>query len=114
MRRRYVQIGGELREVVDGYAMPSTAMIQPDIHPYRSMVTGEIIKSRAEHREHLKRHGLREVGNEIKYVTQQPIPDAAPQQRKELIRAQVDDMTEARFRSALKRDIDFVKWNSRS
>lgn len=113
MRRRYVQIDGQLREVVDGFVMPESAMIQPDIKPYKSMVTGEIIDSRTKHREHLKRYGMREVGNEIKYVTQKPIPDVAPQQRKELIRAQVDDMTDAQFRRAIRRDIDDVKWNSR-
>ena len=39
-------------------------MISPDISPYRSMETGEMITSRTAHREHLKRHGLEEVGNE--------------------------------------------------
>jgi len=38
--------------------------ILPDITPYRSMATGEMITSRSRHREHLKRHGLIEVGNE--------------------------------------------------
>ena len=35
----------------------------PDVS-YQSMVTGEMIGSRSEHREHLKRHDCVEVGNE--------------------------------------------------
>lgn len=45
----------------------------PDIKPYKSMVTGEMITSRSKHREHLKRHDLIEVGNEIKaHMNQKP------------------------------------------
>lgn len=40
-------------------------LIMPDIAGYKSMQTGEWISSRSQHREHLKRHGLVEVGNEI-------------------------------------------------
>jgi|SRR6478752_6327879 len=36
-----------------------------DINPYRSMATGEMITGRRQHREHLKNHGLIEVGNEV-------------------------------------------------
>jgi hypothetical protein len=40
----------------------------PDIKPYQSMVTGEMINSRSRHREHLREHGLLEVGNEVEYM----------------------------------------------
>lgn len=47
-----------------------------DIEPYQSMITGEMITGRAQHRDHLKRHGRREVGNEYeahtKRTTYQP------------------------------------------
>lgn len=36
-----------------------------DIKPYKSMATGEMIQSRTQHRDHLKRHNLMEIGNEI-------------------------------------------------
>jgi len=42
----------------------SAPYVAPDIQPYRSMVTGEIINSRSQHRAHLKAHGKIEVGNE--------------------------------------------------
>lgn len=32
--------------------------------PYKSMVTGEMIEGKRQHREHLKRHNLTEIGNE--------------------------------------------------
>ena len=38
--------------------------VMPDVAPYRSVITGEIIGGRAQHREHLRRHGCEEVGNE--------------------------------------------------
>jgi hypothetical protein len=47
-------------------------MIMPDIAPYKSMVTGEMITSRSVHKQHLKRHGLVEVGNETKYLENKP------------------------------------------
>jgi putative FmdB family regulatory protein len=42
----------------------SAPMVIADIQPYQSMATGEMITSRSQHREHLKAHGLIEVGNE--------------------------------------------------
>ncbi len=38
--------------------------IIPDIEPYKSMVTGEMIGGRRQHRDHLRAHGCFEVGNE--------------------------------------------------
>jgi hypothetical protein len=42
----------------------SAPRVMGDIQPYRSMATGEMIDGRAAHRNHLKTHGLVEVGNE--------------------------------------------------
>jgi hypothetical protein len=44
------------------------SMVMGDISPYKSMATGEMITSRSQHREHLKRHSLIEIGNETKYL----------------------------------------------
>lgn len=54
--QRMVEITPEQRVIYHG--------VIPDVAPYKSMVTGETIGSRSEHREHLKRHGCEEVGNE--------------------------------------------------
>lgn len=115
MIRRFVQMpDGELAEIGGG---SSNARVAPDvlgdIQPYRSMIDGSEITSRSRHREHLKAHGCVEVGNDSSLnKPYQGIPDVAPQQRKEIIRAQVNDMTHDQLRRAIKRDVDFVKWNS--
>lgn len=90
-------------------------MVMGDIKPYKSMIDGTMITSRSQHREHLKTHGCQELGNEPLKHLDKPytgIPDVNPQRRKELIRAQVNDMTHRQFKEAIKRDVDRVKWNS--
>lgn len=47
--------------------------VATDIQPYKSMVTGEMINSRSQHRSHLKQHGLIEVGNETKHLKPKPV-----------------------------------------
>lgn len=42
----------------------SAPMVIADIQPYKSQATGEWITSRSKHRNHLKEHGLIEVGTE--------------------------------------------------
>lgn len=50
-------------EQFDGQIRGNEGII-PDIHPYKSMVTGEMIMSRSTHRNHMKDHNVIEVGNE--------------------------------------------------
>lgn len=68
MRKRFVQIDGELVEVTRDYVQVRNAEsahnIIGDIDPYQSMVTGETIGGRRQHREHLRQHGMVEIGNE--------------------------------------------------
>lgn len=51
---------------------PSGPFVMGDISPYQSMITGEVIQGRRQHREHLKQHGCIEVGNE-KIKPRQPV-----------------------------------------
>lgn len=109
--RRYVQINGQLYE--RGHEpMPDAPMVIGDIKPYQSQVTGEMITSRSQHREHLKQHDCVEIGDQTQHL-QAKKPTFESPQRKELIRAQVDAMSHAEFKRALQRDIERVKWNSR-
>ncbi len=39
-------------------------MVIGDIQPYKAVATGEMIMSRSQHRDYLKRHNLVELGNE--------------------------------------------------
>ena len=81
-----------------------------DIQPYQSMLDGSMIEGRAQHRKHLREHNAVEVGNE--HLAPHKIPDTAPQQRRELLRAQFDAIDNRTFKKMLKKDIDNVKWNS--
>lgn len=100
MRKTYVQVNGEFVE--KGRAPSSKASgveIMPDIQPYKSMVTGEIITSRSKHRQHLKDHGMIEVGNDSSLTKPYTgMPDAAPEQRKEMLRHQVNRFTDKEWR----------------
>lgn len=112
-KRSFVQIDGKLYEKgVDD--IPQRHEIMPDIQPYRSMITGELIESRSKHREHLARHGYEEVGNDSSlFQPRKGIPDANPEQRRELIRSQVDRLTHRELQAVHKRFVDNWKWNSR-
>lgn len=60
--QKWTQFGGQWApEGEHGSAAP---MVMPDIAPYRSTITGELINSRSTHRTHLRDHGCIEVGNE--------------------------------------------------
>ena len=91
--------------------MKKTHHVMPDIKPYKSMITGEIISSRSKHREHLKRHGCQEIGNEVQ--APRGIPDTNPKGRHEIIRAQVNDLTDKQFRKMMERDVRDRKDNPR-
>lgn len=65
--------GGVMRQVI------TAPHVMQDIEPYRSVVTGELIGGRHQHREHLKRHNLVEIGNEpVKERKRVPLPPLAP------------------------------------
>ena len=93
------------------------ADVRGDIKPYKSMITGEEIKSRSQHREHLKKHGCVEVGNDTDALMKQydrfKNHDVAPQQRRDILRAQLDTMTHGQFKAMLGRDLDRLRWNTR-
>ena len=94
--------------------MPDRVQIMPEIEPYVSQITGELITSRAKHRDHLKRHGMLEIGNDSSLNRPyKGIPDAAPQQRKELLIAQVNAMTNKQFEAARMKDLNELRWKTR-
>lgn len=85
MRRRYVYIAGVAHEVSEDYQTEPRAsgpIVMADIQPYKSVVTGEVVGGRRQHREHLRAHGLLEVGNE--YVKPKAMPDV-PGRREAII-----------------------------
>lgn len=87
MRQRYIQDPVTFKlipaEEYYGQQEVNAPMIMADIQPYQSMVTGEMINSRSQHRSHLKQHQLVEVGNETKYLqnTRKPSPPPGLKER---------------------------------
>lgn len=80
MRQSYVQtkIDGKWVLIPKDQYVPEkrqAPMIMPDISPYQSMITGEMIGSRSHHRNHLKQHNCIEVGNEKPDLTPKEIPE---------------------------------------
>lgn len=69
-KQSYVQlfIDGEYKLVprseADRHRYRKSHHILPDIAPYKSVITGEVINGRKQHRDHLKKHQVIEVGNE--------------------------------------------------
>lgn len=62
----------------DSPATPQGPMVVKDIAPYKSMVTGEMIGGRRQHREHLRTHNMVEVGNEVVPIRKPTHPSVAP------------------------------------
>jgi len=75
-RRRWVFRNGELVELDLNAPLPARRgpYIMSDLREYPSIVTGEMITSRSQHREHLRQHGCIEVGNEMPRVSREPLP----------------------------------------
>jgi putative FmdB family regulatory protein len=71
-----VHCGGEMNRVV------SAPFVAADMSPYRSMITGEMISSRSQHRDHLKAHNCIEIGNETKYLKPKEKIDLTPESKK--------------------------------
>lgn len=75
MRKRYIQ-DPKTHELIPAEEWESPARagyyVMPDIQPYQSMVTGEMVGGRRQHREHLKAHGVVEVGNSFDKATPKP------------------------------------------
>lgn len=79
MRQRSIWHEGQWMPAAQYYALRDRTnqsdhpapLLMRDIDPYRSMATGETITSRSQHRQHLKEHGLVELGNER-------LPDRVP------------------------------------
>jgi hypothetical protein len=76
VKKRYIQHPETLELIpAEEYVAPhkSGPTIIPDIAPYKSMVTGEIIDGRKAHREHLMRHNVVEVGNDFDKPKPRPV-----------------------------------------
>ena len=115
MRRSFVQIDGQLYEKgSDEHIAALSPLIMGDIEPYVSMVDGSLISSRSKHREHLRQHGMVEIGNDSSlYAPRKPMESPDKQQLREILRAQVNDMTHEQWKAAGRRDLERLRWQTR-
>jgi len=109
MRKQYVQINGELVEKIDYYTDPLAPIVMPDIQPYQSMADGSMITSRSQHREHLRAHNCIEIGNESMETKVAPPTD----NRREILRAQLDNMTHDQANKMLAKARDDLRFTRR-
>ncbi len=91
MRKTYVQdpVTYELipKEEYHRREEVNAPMVMGDIQPYQSMCDGTMITSRSQHREHLRRHNVIEIGNETKTLfNQAKRPTPPPGLKETLIR----------------------------
>jgi hypothetical protein len=91
MRKRYIQDPNPPYKLIPAEEYqapePSGPFVLGDLQPYQSMVTGEMIEGRRQHREHLKAHNVVEVGNSFDSATPKPVYQ--PGRLKETIARQV-------------------------
>jgi hypothetical protein len=109
MRKIYVQIDGELVEKTNRHAESLAPMIMPDIQPYQSMADGSMITSRSQHREHLRQHNCIEIGNE----SMETKPVQIKSNRKEVLRAQLANMTHNEANKILAKVRDDLRFTRR-
>lgn len=107
MRKRWIYIDGEAIEVSE-YQPTAVHHVMPDIQPYQSMIDGSMITSRSRHREHLQAHGCIEVGNEKMQTKVAPIKS----ERKDILRAQLANMTHAEANKVLNKLRDDARFHN--
>lgn len=108
MKRTYIYIDGEFVEKKRDEKGQSY-YIQNDIKPYKSMVDGTMITSRSQHRNHLRRHNCIEVGDEdpLKHA-----PKAPQNNRVEVLKHQLANMTHAQANKILERLRDDIRFTN--
>lgn len=67
--------GGEMHRIV------TAPYVAADMTPYQSMITGEMITSRSQHRTHLRDHNCIEIGNEMHHLKAKEKIDLAPESK---------------------------------
>jgi hypothetical protein len=106
-RKSYIWQDGELVEKIKPQRSREH-YVQDDIKPYKSMINGQMITSRSQHRRHLKAHGCIEVGNE-KMGNK---PRTFKSNRKEILRAQLANMTHSEANRILDRIRDEIRFSN--
>lgn len=107
MKRTYVLVDGEFVERKRD-ERGRFHYVQPDIAPYKSMIDGQMVTSRSQHRRLLKAAGCIEIGNEdpSKHQRRPQVKDT----RRDVLRAQLANMTHREANKLLDRLRDDVRF----
>jgi hypothetical protein len=112
-RQKYIAVGNRWvpanEAAVERAAGP---MIQGAPKPFVSMVDGKLVTSLAKYRADLRAHGYEEVGDQVEYM--KPRAPSHDPELKELIAAQFRELGYDGMKKALRRDIEFIRNNSRN
>lgn len=105
--------GGKLAEYSDGElvwvrgdaeASQSGPQVIKDIEPYKSMITGETITGRRQHRDHLRAHGCVELGNETSFL-RKPEKPIAMRSNKETLHRVLADVSDRQMRQIVQNEL---------
>ena len=107
-RKTYVYRNGELVEKYPQTQLSDAPMVMPDIQPYQSMIDGSMITSRSKHREHLRDNNCIEIGNESMETKLAPAPD----NRREVLQAQLANMTHSEANKILNKLRDDARFTN--
>lgn len=92
-------VNGELTYLDPTYSAPKRSsiaapMVIRDIGAYRSPLDGTVITTRSQHREHMQRHDVIEVGNEKIGSMQAPAAPKIDRELGEAIKRRLDEVAE--------------------
>ena len=108
MKKSYIWQGDRLVEKIP-VKKSREHYVQDDIKPYESMITGQMITSRSQHRRHLKAHRCIEVGNEEMHNSK---PREFKSNRREILREQLANMTHKDANRILERIRDEIRFSN--
>ena len=108
MKTTYVYRSGGLVEITREKPDAGVSFIS-DIQPYQSMIDGHMVTSRSEHRAHLRENNCIEIGNESMETKVAPPTD----NRREILRAQLANMTHDQANKILAKARDDVRFTRR-
>ena len=107
MKRSYIWQGDRLVEKIP-VRKSREHYVQDDIKPYQSMINGQMITTRSQHRRHLKANRCIEVGNESMETRVAPVKS----NRREILREQLSNMTHKEANRILERIRDEIRFSN--
>ena len=107
MKKSYIWQGDRLVEKIPT-RKSREHYVQDDIKPYQSMINGQMITTRSQHRRHLKANRCIEVGNE----SMETRLTQTKSNRREVLREQLSNMTHKDANRILERIRDEIRFSN--